>query len=95
VNIAIALAQFVILALGVMASRILVNSGAITPTSWADQIAAHAATQGVWLLAIPAVWLIFAEGCANFRPALASTAQSIGVALAVALLAMIVLILAF
>jgi hypothetical protein len=95
VNIAIALAQFVILALGVMASRILVNSGAITATSFADQMAVHAANQGVWLLAIPALWLIFAEGCAKFRPGFASAAQSIGVGLAVALLAGIVLILAF
>lgn len=96
-NIAIALAQFIMLALGVMASRILLNSGAVSSSSalWSDRMTVLAATGGVWLLLIPALWLLFAEWCAKFRPAFAGTAQSIGVGIAVAVLAAIVVVLVF
>lgn len=96
-NIAIAMAQFIMVALGVMASRILVNSGAIPdgPASFSDRAALFASAQGVWLLAIPAAWFLFASGCATFRPALAGGAQSLGVALAVGLLALIVAMFVF
>lgn len=96
-NIAIALAQFIMLALGVMASRILVNSGAVSANSnvWSDQLTIMAANNGVWFLLIPALWLLFAEGAAKFRPALAGAAQSIGVGIAVAVLAGIVVVLVF
>jgi hypothetical protein len=91
-NIAIAMAQFIMVALGVMASRILVNSGAISAgsTALSDRLAIFASAQGVWLLLIPAAWFLFASGCATFRPAAAGAAQSLGVALAVGLLALIV-----
>lgn len=96
-NIAIALAQFIMLALGVMASRILLNSGAVSASSelWSDRMTVLAATGGVWLLAIPALWLMFAEGCAKFRPALGPASQSLGAAVAVVILAAIVAVLVF
>jgi len=96
-NIAIALAQFIMLALGVMASRILLNSGAVSSSSglWSDRMTVLAATGGVWLLLIPALWLLFAEWCGKFRPAFSGTAQSIGVGIAVAVLAAIVVVLVF
>lgn len=96
-NIAIALAQFIMLALGVMASRILVNSGAVSATSglWSDRMTIDAANNGVWFLLIPALWLLFAEGITKFRPGLAGTAQSVGVGIAVAVLAAIVVVLVF
>lgn len=91
-NIAIAMAQFIMVALAVMASRILVNSGAVTvsSTAWSDRLAVAAAAQGIWLLLIPAAWFIGASLCAVFRPSLVPAAQSFGVALAVGLLALIV-----
>lgn len=96
-NIAISLAQFVILALGVMASRILVNSGAVaaSATALSDRLTVFIANQGVWLLVIPATWLLCAEGCVKFKPSLAASVQASGVAVAVACLAAIVLVLAF
>lgn len=96
-NIAIALAQFIMLALGVMASRILVNSGAIAvpPQGWADQLAVFAANQGVWFLLIPAIWLIVAEWFAKSNSPLAKSAQGLGVGIAVAILAGIVVVLVF
>lgn len=96
-NIAIALAQFIMLALGVMASRILVNSGAVSAASglWSDHMTIAAANNGVWFLLIPALWLLFAEGAAKFRPSLAGAAQSLGVGIAVAVLAAIVVVLVF
>jgi len=96
-NIAIALAQFIMLALGVMASRILVNSGAIAVPArgWADQLSVFAANQGVWFLLIPAVWLIFAEWFARSNSSLAKVSQGLGVGIAVAILAGIVVVLVF
>jgi hypothetical protein len=96
-NIAIAMAQFIMVALGVMASRILVNSGAIPDagTAWSDRLAVFASSQGVWLLLIPAGWFILASLCSVFRPALIGPAQSFGVALAVSLLAVIVAMFVF
>lgn len=96
-NIAIALAQFIMLALGVMASRILVNSGAIAVPAqgWANQLALFSANQGVWFLLIPAVWLIFAEWFARSNSPLAKGAQGLGVGIAVAILAGIVVVLVF
>lgn len=96
-NIAIALAQFIMLALGVMASRILVNSGAIAvpPKGWADQFAVFAANQGLWFLLIPAVWLVLAEWIAKSNSPLAKSAQGLGVGIAVAILAGIVVVLVF
>lgn len=96
-NIAIALAQFIMLALGVMASRILFNSGAVSAASglWSDRMTIFAANNGVWFLLLPALWLLFAEGAAKFRPALAGAAQSIGVGIAIAVLAAIVVVLVF
>jgi hypothetical protein len=96
-NIAIALAQFIMLALGVMAARILVNSGAIDvpPAGWADQFAVFAANQGVWFLLIPALWLIFAEWFAKSNSPLAKSAQGLGVGITVAILAGIVVVLVF
>ncbi len=96
-NIAIALAQFVMLALATMASHILVNSGSVSspPATWSDAIATFISHQGLWLLAIPAVWLFFAGWCGKTKGALANLAQPIGVALAVAILVTIVLVLVF
>lgn len=96
-NLPIALAQFIMLALGVMASRILLNSGAISANSsaWADRLAVALATHGIWLLAIPALWLLLAQGCEKFRPRWSGAIQSLGVALAVAVLAGMVGILVF
>lgn len=91
-NIAIAMAQFIMVALAVMASRILVNSGAVSAdsTAWSDRLAVTASAQGIWLLLIPATWFFAASLCAVFRPGLVSAAQSLGVALAVGLLVLIV-----
>ncbi len=96
-NIAIALAQFIMLALGVMASRILVNSGAIAVPAqgWANQLAVFAANQGVWFLLIPAIWLILAEWIAKSKSSMAMAAQGLGVGIAVAILAGIVMVLVF
>jgi len=94
VNIAIALAQFIMLALGVMASIILSSSGDIPNAgSWSAAVERFAATRGLWLLVIPAAWLLVAEWCARFRPKLLQTAQSAGIGLVVAILAAIVLVL--
>ena len=95
-NITIALAQFIMIALAAMASRILVNSGAVSATSaaWTDRAALLVASQGLWLLVIPAVWFFLAESCTRAKPALAPTVQASGVAITVLLLAGIVLMLA-
>ena len=92
-NIAIALAQFIMLALGVMASIILSSSGDIPNAGWSSAVERFAASQGLWLLVIPAAWLLAAEWCARLRPPLLKTAQSVGVGLVVAILAAIVIVL--
>jgi hypothetical protein len=96
-NITIALAQFIMIALGAMASRILVNSGAVSAASvhWTDRAAILVANQGLWFLIIPAVWFFAAESCARLKPAWAGAAQASGVAVTVILLAAIVAMLAF
>jgi len=96
-NIAIALAQFIMLALAAMASHILVNSGSVAapPVTWSDHIATFVANQGLWLLAIPAVWLLFAGWTGKTKSPLANLAQPIGAGITVAILAVIVLVLVF
>jgi len=93
VNIAIALAQFIMLALGVMASIILSSSGDIPNAGWSSAVERFAATRGLWLLIIPAAWLLAAEWCARVRPPLLKTAQAAGVGVVVSILAAIVLVL--
>jgi len=97
VNIAIALAQFVMLALATMAARILVNCGAVAAnsTAWADQGTVFISTHGLWFLLIPAVWLSFAAWLQKTRSPLAGVFPGLGVAIAVAILAVIVLVLIF
>ena len=92
-NIAIALAQFIMLALGVMASIILSSSGDIPGAGWSSAVERFAASQGLWLLVIPAAWLMSAEWCARARPPLLKTMQSVGVGLVVAILVAIVIVL--
>lgn len=93
-NIAIALAQFIMLALGVMASIILSSSGDIPNAgTWSAAVESFAASRGLWLLLIPAGWLLAAEWCARARPKWLQTAQSAGIGLVVAILAAIVLVL--
>jgi len=96
-NIAISLAQFIMLALAVMASNILVNSGAVTtpPADWSAALTLFVAAQGLWLLVIPAGWLLFAGWCDKSRSPLARIAQPLGVAITVGVLLVIVLVLAF
>jgi hypothetical protein len=94
VNIAIALAQFIMLALGVMAAIILSSSGDISNAgTWSAAVEKFAAARGLWLLLIPAAWLLAAEWCGRFSPPLLKTAQSVGVGLVVAILVAIVLVL--
>ena len=94
-NIAIALAQFIMLALATMASHILVNSGSVAspPVTWSDMATTFIANQGLWLLVIPAVWLMFAGWCAKTKGTLSGFAQPVGVGIAVAILAVIVVVL--
>jgi hypothetical protein len=96
-NIAIALTQFIMLALASMASNILVNSGAVPtpPVTWSDQATFFVARQGLWLLLIPAIWLLFAGWCAKSRSQFSSFAQPVGVAISVLILASIVFVLVF
>ncbi len=96
-NIAIALAQFIMLALATMASHILVNSGSVSspPATWSDTVTTFIANQGLWFLVIPAAWLMFAGWCEKTKGPLASVAQPIGAGIAVAILAVIVLVLVF
>ena len=95
-NIAIALAQFIMLALAAMASHILVNSGSVDADSatWSGHITLFIARQGLWLLIIPAAWLLFAGWCEKANSPLAKIAQPLGVGLTVAILLAIVLVLA-
>ena len=96
-NIAIALAQFIMLALATMAAHILVNSGSVAspPVTWSDIVTTFIANQGLWFLVIPAVWLMFAGWCEKTKSSLANVAQPIGAGIAVAILAVIVLVLVF
>lgn len=96
-NIAIALAQFIMLALATMASHILVNSGAVSspPSTFTDICTTFIANQGLWFLVIPAAWLMFAEWCGKTKGPLTNLAQPIGVGIAVAILAVIVMVLVF
>ena len=96
-NIAIALAQFIMLALATMASHILVNSGSVAspPVTWSDMATTFIANQGLWFLVIPAVWLMFAGWCAKTKGPISGFAQPIGVGIAVAILAVIVIVLVF
>ena len=96
-NIAIALAQFIMLALATMASHILVNSGSVAspPVTWSDSVTTFIADQGLWFLVIPAAWLMFAGWCAKTKGRLSGLAQPVGVGIAVAILAVIVLVLVF
>jgi hypothetical protein len=96
-NIAIALAQFIMLALATMASHILVNSGSVAspPVTWSDIVTIFIANQGLWFLVIPAVWLMFAGWCARTKGPLSGLAQPVGVGVAVAILAVIVIVLVF
>lgn len=96
-NIAIALAQFIMLALATMASHILVNSGAITspPAGLSDAIALFVAADGLWLLIIPAAWLLFAGWCEKTKSPLTQIAQPLGVGITFAVLLAIVLVLVF
>lgn len=85
------------LALATMASHILVNSGAIAtpPAGLADNLALFVAADGLWLLIIPAAWLLFAGWCAKTKSRLAPIAQPLGVGITFAVLLAIVLVLAF
>ncbi len=96
-NLAIALAQFIMLALGVMASRILLSCGAIPPGSraWTDRIPVFVATNGIWLLLIPAVWLLFSSWCTQKQNRWAKGTQGVGMAIAVWILVLIVVVLVF
>lgn len=96
-NIAIALAQFIMLALATMAAHILVNSGSVDspPVTWTDTLATFIANQGLWFLVVPALWLFFAGWCGKSKSPLAGIAQPIGAGIAFAILAMIVLVLMF
>lgn len=96
-NIAIALAQFIMLALAAMASHILVNSGSVPapPVTWSDTVATFVANQGLWLLVIPAVWLLFAGWAEKTKSPLANIAQPVGAGITVVILAAIVLVLVF
>jgi len=96
-NIAIALAQVIMLALAIMASHILVNSGSVAspPVTWSDTATTFIANQGLWFLIIPAVWLMFAGWCEKTKNPLAAASQPIGAGIAVAILALIVLVLVF
>jgi hypothetical protein len=96
-NIAIALTQFIMLALAAMASSILVNSGSVPtpPVSWSDQASFFVANQGLWLLLIPALWLLFAGWCQKTNSRWSSVAQPIGVGITVLILASIVFLLVF
>jgi hypothetical protein len=96
-NIAIALAQFIMLALATMASHILVNSGSVAspPVTWSDMVTTFVSNQGLWFLAIPAAWLMFAGWCEKTKSPLAGIAQPIGAGIAVAILAVIVMVLVF
>lgn len=97
VNIAIALAQFVMLALATMAAHILVNCGSVdaNSTAWGDQVTIFISTHGLWFLLIPAVWLLLAVWLQKTKSPLAQLFPGIGAAIAVAILAVIVLVLAF
>lgn len=96
-NIAIALTQFIMIALASMASNILVNSGAvpIPPVTWSDHATFYVAHQGLWLLLIPAIWLLFAGWCSKSKGRLSTLAQPVGVAITVMILASIVFVLVF
>lgn len=96
-NIAIALTQFIMLALAAMASNILVNSGAVPtpPVSWSDHATFFVASQGLWLLLIPASWLLFAGWCQKARSRWSTMAQPLGVGISVLILASIVFLLVF
>jgi Aconitase A len=96
-NLAIALAQFIMLALATMAARILVNAGsaASPPVTWSDTVATFMANQGLWFLLIPAGWLCLASWCETSQGAWSALAQPIGAGIAFAILALIVLVLAF
>ncbi len=96
-NLPIALAQFIMLALGVMASRILLTSGAIVVSNgpWHDRMAAWAGTHGLWLLAIPALWLLLTQGCTKLDPRWTTAMQNVGVGIAIVTLAIIVAFLIF
>ena len=96
-NIAIALAQFIMLALATMAAHILVNSGSVAspPVTLSDTLTTFIANQGLWFLLVPAIWLLFA-GWSEKRPSpWSGIAQPIGAGIAFAILAMIVLVLMF
>jgi hypothetical protein len=96
-NIAIALAQFIMLALATMAAHILVNSGSVDspPVTWPDTLTTFTANQGLWLLVLPALWLLFAGWCEKSKSPLAGLAQPIGAGIAFAILAIIVIVLIF
>ena len=63
-NIAIALAQFIMLALATMAAHILVNSDSVAspPVTLSDMVATFIANQGLWFLLVPAIWLFLPVG---------------------------------
>lgn len=96
-NIAIALAQFIMLALAVMASNILVNSGSVAspPVTVSDTLTTFVAANGLWFLVVPAIWLLFAGWCEKTNSSLLSVVQPVGAGVAFAILAVIVLVLAF
>jgi len=96
-NIAIALAQFIMLALATMAAHILVNSESVAspPVTLSDTVATFIANQGLWFLLIPAIWLFFAGWCEKSKGAWSGLAQPIGAGIAFAILAMIVLVFMF
>ncbi len=94
--IAISLAQFVMLALAVMGSNILVNSGATAVSGgWSAELTQFVAAYGLWLLLIPALWLLFALWCEKAQSRLARVAPGIGVGITVGVLVLIVLVLSF
>lgn len=82
-NIAIALAQFISIALGVMCSHILVNAGAVSSTSsaWSDLLTLWIASKGLWLLIVPALWLVFAGWCDKVGGSWAKAAPGLGFAI--------------
>ena len=95
-NIAIALAQFIMLALAAMASHILVNSGSVPvpPVTLSDLITTFVAQQGLWLLIIPAAWLGIAGWSERAKGTLGKIIQPLGIGITVTILVASVLVLA-
>jgi len=93
----IAITQFVFLALGSMALRVLMNANAIDDANPQAELALFLVSNSWWLVLLPAAWALYANiaGRVNRGPLSLMVAHGVGVVMIVGIAAVFALTLVF